>query len=73
MMWTHWVAVEHEDYVEACPLEMNEDGVTIDAVVTGMTFITSLEGLKERATYIALADDMYTLDNLRKYWSKEDE
>jgi len=68
-MYTHWVAVERDGIVEACPVEVNEDGA-VTGIVVGLTLLTDMDGLKETPGIecIYLADDIYELTHLREYW-----
>lgn len=43
--------------VQACPLIVADDG-TVEAVMVGLTFITDLDGLKERAWTITKVDSI---------------
>ena len=56
--------------IEACPLIIADDG-SVEGIMVGLTLITDLESLKQRAWTITEVDDMEDPSDHRLVWAAE--
>lgn len=69
----HWVYTPSRmggDTIEACPLIIGDDGL-MEGIMVGVTLITSLDGLKERAWTISRVDNLNDPTSIEFVWAAE--
>lgn len=70
----HWVYVDAREpfdgLIQACPLVIADDG-SVEAIMDGLTLITDLDGLKERAWTITKIDNIYEPRTFELVWAAE--